>query len=97
MRHAVTVPGELLPKPEPYRNCECMKEPIDLEANKGIVVWLRKAGDMVQKGEVICEGEVAKKTVEFQAPCSGILAEITVEDEYVFKAGTILGYIEEAR
>lgn len=97
MRQAVTVPGELLPKPEPYRNCQCMKEPIDLEANRGIVMWLRSVGDMVQKDEVICEGEVAKKTVEFRAPCSGILAEITIEDKYVFRAGMILGYIEEAQ
>ena len=59
-------------------------------------VRVHAAGRAVaREGHRVCEGEADKKTVEITAPCSGILREQTVEDECVFKAGDILGYIEE--
>jgi len=94
MREAIIVPESLMPKPQPYRNCACMKRPVDLAAQKGTLTWLVQAGQSVEKGQVICEGEVDKKTVEFQAPCDGVLAEHTVEDQCVFRSGDVLGYIE---
>ena len=95
MKVEITVPKSLLPKPQPYRNCECMKQPIDLSAKKSIMTWLKETGDYVEAGESVCEGEVDKKTVEIKASCSGILTEILIEDEHVFRAGDILGYIEK--
>lgn len=97
MREAIIVPESLLPKPLPYRNCECMKKPIDLAAQKSLITWLKEVGETVEQGEVICEGEVDKKTVEFTAPCSGVLAEKAVEEECVCKAGDVLGYIEKEK
>lgn len=94
MRIGIIVPDSLMPKPQPYRNCECMKKPVDLKTKKGVVAWLCQVGEHVEKGQVICEGEADKKTVEITAPASGILCEKTVEDELVFQAGDILGYIE---
>ncbi len=94
MRKEIIVPESLMPKPQPYRNCECMKQPVDLVTKKGTLTWLKRLGDRIEKGEVICEGEVDKKTVEITAPCSGMLVEQTIEDEFVFRAGDVLGYIE---
>lgn len=94
MREPIIVPKSLMPKPQPYRNCECMKQPVDLVTKKGTLIWLKKTGDRIEKGEVVCEGEVDKKTVEITAPCSGILTEQIIGDEFVFRAGDVLGYLE---
>lgn len=94
MARKIMIPESLLPKPQPYRNCECMKQPIDLTAKKGTITWLVSEGDAVTEGQTVCEGEVDKKTVEIKAPVNGILKEILIEDEHVFKAGDIVGYIE---
>ncbi len=94
MAKEIIVPESLLPKPQPYRNCECMKQPIDLTAKKGTITWLVEVGEAVKEGQTVCEGEVDKKTVEIKAPVSGILKEILIEDEHVFKAGDVVGYIE---
>ncbi len=96
MKRPIIVPEQIMPKPLPWRNCECMKHPVDLKEKKGTLTWLKAVGDSVSEGEVICEGEADKKTVEIKAPCSGVLTEQTIENECVFKAGDILGYIEEA-
>ncbi len=71
-----------------------MKQPIDLTAKKGTITWLVEVGEAVKEGQTVCEGEVDKKTVEIKAPVSGILKEILIEDEHVFKAGDVVGYIE---
>ena len=48
----------------------------------------------MEQDQVICEGEIEKKTFEFRAPCSGQLAEICIEDGEEFTYGDVLGYIE---
>lgn len=82
-----------LPKPEPGNDCKCMHEIIDFTKKRGLVKWLVEEGAEVTEGQVICEGEINKKVVEFTAPASGILALRNVDDKEVFTAGTILGYI----
>ena len=71
-----------------------MKQPSDLTAKKGTITWLVEVGEAVKEGQTVCEGEVDKKIVEIKAPVSGILKEILIEDEHVFKAGDVVGYIE---
>lgn len=94
MRREIIVPGQLMPKKLPYRNCECMDRPVDLAEKRGILTWLCQEGDPVTEGQVICEGEVKKKILEITAPCSGVLSEKVIEDTFVFRAGDVLGYIE---
>lgn len=94
MRVEIIIPDSLMPKPQPYRNCECMKRPIDLKTKKGTLTWLCAAGDAVEEGQIIAEGEADKKTVEIVAPASGVLVEKCIEDEFVFQAGDVIGYIE---
>ena len=41
-----------------------------------VTVWHKQAGDRVTRGEVVAEVEVAKTTVEIEAPLTGTLAQI---------------------
>lgn len=92
-RQAIIVEAEKMPKKDPAKTCKCMNEPVKLESKKGTLFWVKQTGDTVKKGEVICEGEVEKKTVEFPAPCDGVLTQQCVGDGEVFTAGDILGYV----
>ena len=94
MKIEIVVPDSLMPKPQPYRNCECMKRPVDLKTKKGTLIWCCDIGETVEKGNTIAEGEADKKTVEILAPADGVLIEKCIEDDFVFSAGDILGYIE---
>ena len=44
-----------------------------------IVEWLKKEGDLVQKGEAILVVEGEKTTFEIEAPDCGVLSRILVE------------------
>lgn len=89
----VIVPESLMPKPN-GSDCACMKKPVDLSAHKGILHWNVSVGARVTQGQVLCEGEADKKVVEITAPCAGVLTEILIDEDCVFRAGDILGYIE---
>ena len=67
---------------------------MDLTVKKGVLFWLKEVGESVSEGVPLCEGEAAKQVLEFAAPVGGVLAERCIEDEEVFSAGDILGYIE---
>lgn len=86
---------EKMPRKEPGRTCQCMNEPVNLQTKKGVLMWIKKEGDPVREGELICEGEVEKKVVEFLAPCGGVLSQRCIGDGEVFQAGSLLGYIEK--
>lgn len=90
----IIVPDSLFPKKDPEHPCPCQFREFKIEDKKGEIFWLVDKGAQVKKGEVICEGEIEKKTLEFTAPCDGILKEICVENEDIFHRGDILGYIE---
>ena len=45
-----------------------------------VVRWLKKEGDPVKKGEVICEVETEKAVFEVSAPQDGLLLQITARD-----------------
>lgn len=92
--YEIIVPDTAMPRLDPVNPCECQKHPVDLTYKKGKLLWLKKVGDTVKKGEMICEAEVEKKTIEFYAPEDGVLAEILVENDGKFKKGDILGYIK---
>lgn len=54
-----------------------------------------KIGDRIEQGEVICIVEAMKLMNEIQAPCSGIVSEILVQNEEVVEYGQPLMRIEE--
>jgi hypothetical protein len=95
-RRIIIVPDMVMPKRDLVHPCPCQDIPVKLVYKKGkIISWLKRIGEKVELNEVICEGEVEKKSVEFVSPCQGRLTEQRVVTGDVFEAGTILGYIEE--
>lgn len=54
-----------------------------------------QVGDRVEKGDVVCIVEVMKLMNEIQAPCSGVVAEILVQNEEVVEYNQPLIRIEE--
>ncbi len=53
-----------------------------------------KVGDRVEKGDVICIVEAMKLMNEIQAPVSGIVTEVLVENEEVVEYGQAIMRIE---
>ncbi|MEM7021133.1 MAG: 2-oxoglutarate dehydrogenase complex dihydrolipoyllysine-residue succinyltransferase [Pseudomonadota bacterium] len=60
-----------------------------------VAKWFKKIGDVVVADEPIVELETDKVTLEFNAPASGTLAEITVEEGGDVEVGALLGSIDE--
>lgn len=94
MKIAITVPKQLYPKKDPVHSCPCQFRPVDLQNKTGILFWNKSVGDNVEKDEIICEGEVEKKTIEIPSPCCGVLTEQTISGEDRFTYGDVIGYIE---
>ena len=63
-----------------------------------VAKWYKQIGDPVAADEPLVELETDKVTLEFNAPASGVLAEIVVEEGGEVEVGALLGSInEEAR
>ena len=59
-----------------------------------IIKWLKKIGDQVSEGEIICEIETSKSTMELPSSIKGILKEIKVNAGESVAVGTLLAVIE---
>ncbi len=95
MKHAMKIPETAMPKKDPVNPCPCQFRPVKLKNKTGVLTWLAQVGDTVQKDQVVCEGEVEKKTIELLSPVSGIISEICINDEEEFSCGDVLGYVED--
>ena len=60
-----------------------------------IVRWLKRAGERVEKGEVIVEVETAKAIQEVEAPAGGTLSRILVPEGAAAAVNTTLALIDE--
>jgi pyruvate/2-oxoglutarate dehydrogenase complex dihydrolipoamide acyltransferase (E2) component len=60
-----------------------------------VVKWLKKPGDRVQAGEYVVEVETAKATQEVEAPVTGTLIEILLDEGQSAAVGTDIAVIEE--
>lgn len=91
----IIVPDSAMPKKDPVNPCPCQFREFHIEEKTGEdLYWLVEIGELVAENQVVCEGEIEKKTLEFTAPCDGILAEKCISDESEFKRGDILGRVE---
>lgn len=61
-----------------------------------ITQWLKKEGDTVTQGELIVEVETAKAIEEIEAPVSGILSKILLDEGETADVYTEIAEIEEA-
>tara|TARA_B100001964_G_C14249784_1_gene609317 strand:+ start:3715 stop:3942 length:228 start_codon:yes stop_codon:yes gene_type:complete len=59
-----------------------------------IIKWLKKIGDQVSEGEIICEIETSKSIMELPSSIKGILKEIKVNAGETVAVGTLLAVIE---
>lgn len=55
--------------------------------------WHKKQGDVVEKGESLLDIETDKVATEIEAPASGVLASIAVEEGETVEVGTVLAVI----
>ena len=60
-----------------------------------VVRWLKKEGDSVKKGEVICEVETEKAVFEVSAPQDGVLLQITAHDGEEVEILSTIGLVGE--
>ncbi|OHD75542.1 MAG: hypothetical protein A2V99_10905, partial [Spirochaetes bacterium RBG_16_67_19] len=58
--------------------------------------WLKKEGQEVAQGDGIAEVESDKAVNEIQAPASGIVARIVVQEGQTVPVGALLAVIAEA-
>jgi pyruvate dehydrogenase E2 component (dihydrolipoamide acetyltransferase) len=57
--------------------------------------WLKTVGDPVAEGEIIVEVETAKAVQEIEAPASGVVSAILVQEGETVPVGTEIAEIEE--
>ena len=92
----ITVPGQMMPKKDPAKDCACQYEPVDMAESTCYINWEKPDGAFVKKDEVICEAEADKKVIEFTAGCDGYLIHKIENGDY-FNAGSIIGYIKSRK
>ena len=59
-----------------------------------IDLWHKEAGEAVAEGEEILTITTPKVTMEIEAPATGTLAEVVIEEDEIAKVGTVLAVIE---
>jgi pyruvate/2-oxoglutarate dehydrogenase complex dihydrolipoamide acyltransferase (E2) component len=57
--------------------------------------WLAQEGEQVEQGQPLYTLEIEKSVMDVQAPASGVLKRIGVENE-TYKVGEVLGEIENS-
>jgi len=61
-----------------------------------IVKWVKNEGDTVQQGDVLCEVETDKATMEYESPASGVLLKILAPEGASVPVGKEIAIIGEA-
>jgi pyruvate/2-oxoglutarate dehydrogenase complex dihydrolipoamide acyltransferase (E2) component len=56
--------------------------------------WLKSVGEVVAKGDPLCEIETEKVAVDFESPVSGTLSEIVAQSGTNAEVGTVLCRLE---
>lgn len=68
--------------------------PADADEDEGVVVdWFVREGRAVEEGDVLCEIQVEKASVDVLAPVGGEIDEIVIGEDEEFARGDILAWI----
>lgn len=62
-----------------------------------IITWQVKPGDAVQPGDVLCEVESDKATIDVESAWTARIAEIVVDAGNTVPVGTTIAYLERER
>jgi len=69
---------------------------LGLTMQEGVVLqWTRKVGDRIEKGDTLFEVETDKAVNEVEAPCSGTLGRILVDEGETAVVLQVVGYLLE--
>ena len=61
-----------------------------------VIGWSVAEGDRVEEGQLLCEVETEKTTIEITAPASGLLRKILIHEGEKRPVGATMGFIGEA-
>ena len=61
-----------------------------------VIGWSVAEGDQVEEGQLLCEVETEKTTIEITAPASGLLRKILIHEGEKRPVGVTMGFIGEA-
>ena len=70
--------------------------PTEQQADGMVVEWKASEGVTVEQGQVIVEIVIVKTTMEIPSPINGVIREICVSKDKLFKPGNVLARIEQA-
>ena len=71
--------------------------PDDADEEEGYVAnWFVREGATVEAGDVLCEIQVEKVSIDVAAPVDGELVEVTLPEDAEFRRGETLGYLRPA-
>ncbi|MBU93829.1 MAG: biotin attachment protein [Chloroflexi bacterium] len=59
-----------------------------------VIKWLKQVGDQVADGDVVCEVETDKSTMEVPTTIAGTIKEIKVKEGEIVPVGSILAIVE---
>ena len=59
-----------------------------------VIKWLKQVGDQVTDGDVLCEVETDKSTMEVPSTIDGTIKEIRVKEGDIVPVGSILAVVE---
>ena len=59
-----------------------------------VVKWLKQVDDQVNDGDILCEVETDKSTMEVPTTIDGMIKEIRVKEGDIVPVGTILAIVE---
>ena len=59
-----------------------------------VVKWLKQVDDQVNDGDILCEVETDKSTMEVPTTIDGTIKEIRVKEGDIVPVGTILAIVE---
>ena len=59
-----------------------------------VIKWLKQVGDQVTDGDVVCEVETDKSTMEVPTTIAGTIKEIKVKEGEIVPVGSILAIVE---
>jgi pyruvate/2-oxoglutarate dehydrogenase complex dihydrolipoamide acyltransferase (E2) component len=65
----------------------------DIKQGK-IIEWVKKIGDVIERGDVIAEVETEKVTMEVEAFDSGVLVQIVHAVDSEVETGEVIAYLE---
>ena len=59
-----------------------------------VVKWLKQVDDQVNDGDILCEVETDKSTMEVPSTIDGTIKEIRVKEGDIVPVGTIIAIVE---